>query len=155
MLGLIRIVLGFMLVWAFFDKLFGLGMPSGSDVAIINGGSPTEYYLSELIHGPLEGMWGALAGNVVVDILLMFGLITVGTCLMVGIASKLSTIGFVVMMIMMYCLCIPPADNPIFDYHIIYILAELSVYFLGGFSVMGVGGRWKELKIVKRYSVLE
>ena len=45
-LGLMRIVLGFMLVWAFLDKMFGLGFPSPSSAAVINGGSPTEYYLN-------------------------------------------------------------------------------------------------------------
>lgn len=51
-LATMRIVLGFMLVWAFFDKLIGLGRQTGEDAAVINGGSPTEYYLSELVKGP-------------------------------------------------------------------------------------------------------
>lgn len=111
-LGIVRIVLGFMFVWAFFDKLLGLGMLTTPENAIINGGSPTEYYLTQLVSGPFEGMWHAIAGNSIVDLLLMFGLIAVGVCMMVGVASKLSTAGSVVMMILMYMLCIPPQDKP-------------------------------------------
>ncbi|MGN0099270.1 MAG: hypothetical protein ACI38Y_08105 [Candidatus Methanomethylophilaceae archaeon] len=155
MLGLVRIVLGFMFVWAFFDKLLGLGMLTTSEAAIINGGSPTEYYLSQLVSGPFEGMWHALAGNAIVDFLLMFGLIAVGVCLMLGIASKLSTIGMVIMMALMYTLCVPPSDNPLVDYHILYILAALAVYFLNGFSYLGFEDKWRGLGIVKKIPLLE
>ena len=43
-LAVLRIVFGFMLIWAFFDKLLGLGMLTTPEAAIVNGGSPTEYY---------------------------------------------------------------------------------------------------------------
>ena len=43
MLGITRIILGFMFIWAFFDKLLGLGMLTTPEAAIINGGSPTAY----------------------------------------------------------------------------------------------------------------
>ncbi|MGN0138817.1 MAG: hypothetical protein ACI381_09455, partial [Candidatus Methanomethylophilaceae archaeon] len=85
----------------------------------------------------------------------MFGLIAVGACLMLGIASKLSTIGIVVMMALMFTLCIPPSDNPLVDYHIVYILTALAVYFLGGFSYLGLEDRWRELGIVKKLPILE
>lgn len=154
-LGIVRIVLGFMFVWAFFDKLLGLGMLTTPENAIINGGSPTEYYLTQLVSGPFEGMWHAIAGNGIVDLLLMFGLIAVGVCMMVGVASKLSTAGSVVMMILMYMLCIPPQDNPLVDYHIVYALASLAVFWLGGFSDLGLEDRWRELPLMKRFPILE
>lgn len=40
-LGILRIAMGWTMVWAFMDKLFGLGFPSTPDVTMINGGSPT------------------------------------------------------------------------------------------------------------------
>ena len=40
-LSVMRIVLGFMLIWAFFDKLLGLGRLTDKSNAMINGGSPT------------------------------------------------------------------------------------------------------------------
>lgn len=154
LLGILRIILGFMFVWAFADKLFGLNMLTAPGDGMIDGGSPTEYYLSQLVSGPFEGLWNALAGNMFIDLLLMFGLIAVGGAMMLGIASKLSTIGFVIMAAMMYTLCIPPSDNPLVDYHIVYILASLSIYLLGGFKVLSLDDRWRELWIVKRFPIL-
>ena len=154
-LGILRIAMGWTMVWAFMDKLFGLGFPSTPDVAMINGGSPTEYYLTYLVDGPFEGIWNSLAGNAVVDWLLMFGLIAVGVSMMLGIASKLSTVGFVVMMALMFALEVPPADNPLIDYHIIYIIAALAVYWLGGYGHLGLQERWSELAIVRRLPILE
>ena len=154
-LGLMRIVLGFMLVWAFLDKMFGLGFPSPSSAAVINGGSPTEYYLNVLVEGPFEGIYHALAGNAFVDFLLLAGLLAVGSAMMLGIASKLATVGSVVMMALMFTLCIPPSDNPLVDYHIVYIVASLAIYFLNGFSYIGLEDRWRELGIVKKLPILE
>ena len=149
-LGIVRIVLGFMFIWAFFDKLLGLGMRTTPEAAVINGGSPTAFYLSQMVSGPFEEMWNALAGNAFIDFLLMFGLLAVGACLVLGIASKLSTIGIVIMMALMFTLCIPPLD-----YHIVYILTALAVYFLNGFSYIGLEDRWRELGIVKKLPILE
>ena len=132
-LGILRIAMGWTMVWAFMDKLFGLGFPSTHDVAMINGGSPTEYYLTYLVDGPFEGIWNSLAGNAVVDWLLMFGLI----------------------LALMFALEVPPADNPLIDYHIIYIIAALAVYWLGGYGHLGLQGRWSELPIVRRLPILE
>ena len=154
-LSIMRIVLGFMLIWAFFDKLIGLDRLTTKSNAMINGGSPTEYYLSSLVDGPFEGMWNALAGNQFVDILLMFGLLAVGTALMLGIASRLATIGMVIMMSLMYTLCIPPSDNILVDYHIVYICGILAIYWLGGFERIGLKRFWDQLPVVKDVPILQ
>lgn len=153
-LGILRIVLGFMLIWAFLDKLLGLGMPTTPDAAMINEGSPTEYYLSHLVSGPFEGIYSSLAGNPVLDILLMAGLLLVGVAMILGVASRLSTVGMCVMMALMFSLEIPPDDNPFVDYHIVYILASIAIYYLGGYGALGLGERWSELSIVKKFPIL-
>lgn len=154
-LAVLRIVLGFMLVWAFFDKLLGLGMLTTPEMAVINGGSPTEYYLSELVSGVFAGMFHAIAGNAVVDFLLMAGLILVGLGLMLGIASKLSTVGLCIMMALMYMMSVPPSDNPIVDYHIVYILAVVTVYWLGGFETISLNRWYCRIGIVNRWRILQ
>ena len=154
-LSVMRIVLGFMLIWAFFDKLLGLGRLTDKSNAMINGGSPTEYYLGELVKGPFEGMWNALAGNQFVDLLLMFGLLAVGSALMLGIASRLSVIGMTVMMALMYTLCIPPSDNILVDYHIVYICGILAIYWLGGFDRMSLKRYWNGLPVVRDVPILQ
>ena len=154
-LGILRIVLGFMLIWAFLDKLLGLGMPTTPEAAMINGGSPTEYYLSNLVSGPLEGFYSSLAGNPALDLLLMAGLLLVGAAMILGVTSRLSTVGMCVMMFLMYLLAVPPSDNPLVDYHIAYILAMTAIYLLGGFDRLSVNGRWSELGIVRRFPILQ
>ena len=44
-LATLRISLGSIFLWAFLDKMFGLGYATSSEDAWINGGSPTEGYL--------------------------------------------------------------------------------------------------------------
>lgn len=153
-LAVLRIVLGFMLIWAFFDKLLGLGMLTTPEMAIINGGSPTEYYLSELVTGVFADLFRPLAGNPVVYFLLMAGLLLVGIGLMAGVASKLSTIGMSVMMALMYMMAVPPSDNPLVDYHIVYIIAVVAIYYLGGFESISVYKWYSELSIVDRFAIL-
>ena len=154
-LAVLRIVFGFMLIWAFFDKLLGLGMLTTPEAAIVNGGSPTEYYLSELVSGVFADFFHGHAGNPVLDFLLMAGLLVVGVALLAGFASRLTTVGMCVMMFLMYLLAVPPADNPLVDYHIAYILAMTAIYLLGGFDRLSVNGRWSELGIVRRFPILQ
>lgn len=53
-LAALRITTGFVFLRAFFDKLFGLGYATKSANAWINGGSPTEGFLSRVAVGPFE-----------------------------------------------------------------------------------------------------
>ena len=153
-LALLRIVFGFMMVWAFLDKLLGLGMLTSPEAAVINGGSPTEYYLTELVSGVFADFWHIFAGNPMVDFLLIAGLLLVGVALVAGIASRLATVGMCVMMLMMYTLSVPPSDNPLVDYHIAYILGMVAVYCLGGFDRLSLNGWWSELGVIRRFPVL-
>lgn len=153
-LGIGRIILGFLLTWAFLDKLLGLGMKTPPSMAVINGGSPTEYYLNNLTSGIFEPMWHTLAGNAVVDTLLMAGLILVGLGLMFGVASKLSTIGFIAMMILMFTLNLPPEDNPLFSHNILYLILCLAIYCFNGFRIYGLHDHWMEIPLVKNKPLL-
>ncbi len=40
------------------------------------------------------------------------------------------------------------------DYHIVYILAMLAIYYLGGFDYISLNGRWKTVGIVRRLWIL-
>ena len=91
----------------------------------------------------------------VTPFVLMFGLLAVGTALMLGIASRLATIGMAIMMLMMYTLVLPPSDNILVDYHIVYICGILAIYWLGGFDRISLNGYWKELPVVKDYQILQ
>ena len=51
----LRLALGWMFLWAFLDKMFGLGHETAAEDAWINGGSPTEGFLAFAAAGPFAG----------------------------------------------------------------------------------------------------
>src|SRR5690348_5433065 len=51
-LAMLRIALGWIFLWAFLDKLFGLGHETTEKAAWINGGSPTKGFLANAATGP-------------------------------------------------------------------------------------------------------
>jgi hypothetical protein len=76
--ALIRVSIGLIFLWAFFDKLLGLGYSTPAARSWLNGGSPTKGYLGSS-EGPLAGFYKAIAGHPATDALFMAGLLMVGT----------------------------------------------------------------------------
>ena len=58
--------MGFIFLWAFLDKTFGLGVATPADKAWIAGGSPTTGFLSNAVQGPFATFFNSLAGVPVV-----------------------------------------------------------------------------------------
>src|SRR5436190_12389823 len=80
----LRLSLGWVFLWAFLDKLFGLGHETTSKAAWINGGNPTKGFLSHA-EGPFAGFYKSLAGDAWVNWLFMLGLAAIGVALIAGI----------------------------------------------------------------------
>src|SRR3989344_489551 len=80
----LRLVMGLIFLWAFVDKLFGLGFATKSENSWLNGGSPTSGYLLNATHGPFAEFFKSLAGVAVVDWLFMVGLLFVGLTLLIN-----------------------------------------------------------------------
>ena len=59
-LSVSRILIGLVFLWAFFDKLFGLGFATTADKSWLSGGSPTTGFLSH-VQGPFADVFNALA----------------------------------------------------------------------------------------------
>ncbi len=127
-MSLVRICLGFIFLWAFADKTFGLGFATPITKAWINGGSPTSGFLSFATKGPFASMFQSLSGNHVVDVLFMAGLLFVGVTLMFNFWIKWGSIAGFLMVVLMYLAVLPPENNPVIDDHIIY--AIIFVYFI-------------------------
>ena len=149
-----RILLGWMFIWGFLDKMFGLGFETPSGSGVIDGGSPSSF-VTYVSGGVFEGLFDSLAGNTIVDFLLMAGLLILGVTLIVGIASKLTTIFSIVFTVVMFCLCVPPTDNPLIDYHIMLAVGIAIVYFFNGFEYISLNEKWKSTKIVEMFPILE
>src|SRR3989344_2102150 len=101
-LGLLRLVMGFIFLWAFLDKLLGLGFATTAEKAWLVGGSPTTGFLSFAVHGPLTNFFNSLAGVPLIDYLFMLGLLFLGVSFMLGIFMRLASIGAVIMFSLMY-----------------------------------------------------
>ncbi len=118
----LRIVMGLIFLWAFFDKLLGLGFATKTESAWINGGSPTYGFLTHGTKGPFAEFFQSLAGIAVVDWLFMLGLLGVGVALVFNRYVKWGALAGSVMLFLMYVATFPPTNNPLLDDHLVYIL---------------------------------
>ncbi len=152
--AVLRLSLGWVFLWAFLDKLFGLGFATEAGKGWIDGGSPTAGFLSFGTSGPLAGFYSGLAGNAAVDWLFMLGILAIGLPLMLGIGVRLAASIGVVMLLMMYSALLGPANNPILDDHIIYALIMLGLVISPG-DHLSLARRWGKTKLVSKFPVLK
>jgi thiosulfate dehydrogenase (quinone) large subunit len=146
----LRIALGWIFLWAFLDKLFGLGFSTASDKSWINGGSPTKGFLGNAVSGPFEGLYHSIAGAAWADVLFMIALLAVGTALILGIGLRVAAVAGGLLLVMMWTAVLPPENNPVMDDHLIYagVLAVLALTAAG--DTLGLGKQWANLPIVQR-----
>jgi thiosulfate dehydrogenase [quinone] large subunit len=146
-----RILIGFIFLWAYFDKLFGLGFATKSAKAWVNGGSPTMGFLKG-VDGPFASMFHTLAGQGWVDALFMIGLLGIGLSLVLGVAVRLGATAGSLLLLMMWMASLPMTSNPLIDEHIIYIAAIVTVCFGLNQQKWSLAGWWRQLAFVKSNS---
>lgn len=125
----LRFVMSFIFLWAFFDKVFGLGFATTADKAWIHGASPTAGFLAFATKGPFADIFHSLAGIAIIDWMFMLGLLFVGLTLLFNKFVKWGCAAGCVMMFLMYLSLLLPANNPIIDEHIVYILVLMLIAF--------------------------
>ncbi|WP_373321738.1 hypothetical protein [Micromonospora okii] len=147
----IRIALGWTFLWAFLDKLFGLGHETAAKSAWINGGSPTKGFLAFGAAGPFKGLYSGIAGAAWADWLFMIGLAAIGMALLLGIGVRVAAVAGGLLLVMMWTAVLPPENNPFMDDHLIYaaVLAVLALTSAG--DTLGLGRAWKRLTVVRRF----
>ncbi|MCA2219300.1 hypothetical protein LDL48_41610 [Wangella sp. NEAU-J3] len=146
----LRLALGWVFLWAFIDKLFGLGYATKAENAWIDGGSPTKGFLGNAVKGPFEGFYHSFAGAAWADWLFMIGLAGIGIALIAGVAMRIATTAGAVLLVAMWTAVLPPENNPFMDDHLIYagLLAVLALTAAG--ETLGLGKYWTSLPIVQR-----
>jgi thiosulfate dehydrogenase [quinone] large subunit len=166
-LAVLRIAFGITFLWAFLDKTFALGFHTGYDqegnldrfgpAAWINGGSPTEGFLSFGVpeDNPFKDVFNNMAGQAWVDWLFMIGLLGIGITLLFGVGMKIGTISGAVMYALMYLAVIPLENNPVVDDHLIGVI--VMVVLLLGYAgrTWGFGRQWENTELVRKYPVLQ
>lgn len=155
-IGVLRILVGWVFLWAFLDKTFGLGFATAKENAWILGNSPTTGYLLHATKGPFAGFFQSLAGNPIVDWLVMLGFLGVGVALILGVGVRIAGYSGAAMMILFYLAgAILPEHNPIVDDHIIYAVLLLLFAFMKSGDWLGFGKRWSSTDLVKKYPILK
>ena len=153
--GISRILLGWVFLWAFLDKTFGLGFATASSRSWINGGSPTTFYLSNVSGGIFEGFYSSIAGNQIVDVIFMAALLLLGVALILGIGSRISAYGGGLLVLLLWSTQVPPTNNPFIDEHIIYLFLLFGLWRVKAGRTIGLGKWWSNTKIVDRFPWLE
>ncbi|WFE19693.1 hypothetical protein O7621_17360 [Solwaraspora sp. WMMD937] len=144
-----RLVLGFIFLWAFLDKLAGLGKSTPSERAWINGGSPTTGYLSN-VEGPFSGFFSGMAGQAWADWLFMVGLLGIGVALILGVGMWVAAVSGSLLLTLMWLASLPIATNPFLDDHLVYGLVLLGLAATGAGLRYGLGSWWWNLPLVRR-----
>jgi thiosulfate dehydrogenase (quinone) large subunit len=155
-LAALRIGFGLTFLWAFFDKLLALGFSTGraedgsidrfGDAAWINGGSPTEGFLTFGADGPFKSFYNDIAGSAWADALFMLGLLGIGITLTLGIGMRLGTTAGALLYVLMWTVVLHD-----------HLLGALTLVVLAGFhagDVWGLGRSWKATLLVRRLPVL-
>ncbi|KQV67852.1 hypothetical protein ASC64_11665 [Nocardioides sp. Root122] len=165
-LATLRIAYGVTFLWAFLDKTFALGFHTGYDqegtldrfgpAAWINGGSPTEGFLSFGVpaDNPFHGFFTGLAGHAIVDWLFMLGLLGIGVTLLLGVGMRIGAAAGALMYAFMYAASLPLENNPVVDDHLVGIIV-MAVLALGAAgTTWGLGRWWNRTEVVENYPVL-
>lgn len=172
-LAALRIAFGVTFLWAFFDKLLGLGFATGAvidpesgartgidfmakDQAWLNGGSPTEGFLSFGVpaHNPFHDTFASMAGATWADWLFMAGLLGIGLTMTFGFAVRLGALSGAVLYLLMWVASWPLENNPVVDDH---LLGAISMVVLGlalAGDTWGLGKVWARMPLVHRFPIL-
>lgn len=154
-----RLAMGFIFLWAFLDKTFGLHYATGAAVAEgtpslawIDGGTPSQGFMENATVGPLQDFYASIASPFT-DWLFMLGLLGIGVAVMLGIGLRISAVAGSLMMLLMWAAEWPflqGSNNPVIDYHIIYALVLIVCAVVLAGDTWGLGRRWAQLPVVRK-----
>jgi thiosulfate dehydrogenase [quinone] large subunit len=163
-LAALRIAFGLVFLWAFFDKLLALGFATGKtvdpatgtetvdrfgDAAWINGGSPTEGFLTYGTKGPFADFYQSFAGDAWADWLFMIGLLGIGLTLTLGMGMRVGTAAGAVLYVLMWTAYLPPDNNPVLDDHILGALSMIVLGLTAAGTTWGLGNWWNRTALVR------
>lgn len=179
-MGLLRLSMGWIFLWAFLDKAFALGFSTGrvvneetgastidffGDAAWINGGSPTAGVLGFAMKGPFTDFYQTITGFQMteagptsaawVDWVYMGSMLFIGLALILGIGVKLASIGGIVWMAIFYtATSIWPEFNPFVDDHVVQVLVLAALFLANAGIYLGLGKVWQRTELVKKHPIL-
>lgn len=114
-LFVLRVSLGWFFLFAGYSKLTQVG-----------GFSAKQFLLS--LHGPFSQFYLPMAGNPIVDNLVIWGEILIGICLILGVLVRFASFWGIIMMLLFYFAEYPPQHSFIINDQLIYVL--VLMYFI-------------------------
>lgn len=149
-----RLALGWTFLWAFVDKLVGLGFATPAAKAWVDGGHPTQGFLKGAT-GPFGGFYHSIAGAAWADWLFMIGLVAIGTALLLGIGMRIAAASGALLLVLMWSALLPLENNPFIDDHIVYAIVLIGLALAHAGDTFGLGRRWAGTALVGRYPILK
>jgi thiosulfate dehydrogenase (quinone) large subunit len=150
LLAVLRIAFGLVFLWAFIDKVFGLGFSTKPESAWINGGNPTYGYLSKGASGPFANFYHALAPQTWVTWLFMIALLAIGIALLLGIGLRITAVAGGLLYLMMWTVALPPTTNPIIDDHILGLISLAVLAATSAGLTWGLSKQWRAIPFVAK-----
>jgi thiosulfate dehydrogenase [quinone] large subunit len=151
----LRLSLGWVFLWAFLDKAFGLGRGTAGKDAWFSGGSPTNGFLAFGTKGPFKDVYQGIAGQSWADVLFMVGLLGIGVALIAGVAMRIAAGSGALLLVLMWTAVLPPDNNPFMDDHLVYAMILVVLAAIGAGRTLGLGRTWEQLPVVKDNSWLK
>jgi thiosulfate dehydrogenase [quinone] large subunit len=148
-----RISIGFVFLWAFVDKLFGLGFATPAERAWTAGGAPTAGFLSG-VEGPFGSFFQSMSGQVWADWLFMAGLLGIGVALIAGVAMRIAAASGALLLVFMWMASLPLENNPFMDDHLVYAMVLVLLAAMRAGDTAGLGAQWRQLPVVRDYALL-
>ncbi len=153
--NVLRVFLSAVFLWAFFDKVFGLGFATDPTHSWLQGISPTAKYLQFGAKGIFAPFFHVLSGNPIIDLLFMLGLFLVGMSLLLGVGIRVACISGSFLLFLIYLSSFPPMNNPLIDEHIVYIVVLVGILVRSSHQSFGLSKKWSQTPFVKKYPLLK
>jgi thiosulfate dehydrogenase [quinone] large subunit len=174
-MGALRLLAGWVFLWAFLDKLLALGFSTGrvldettgatlkidffGDAAWINGASPAAGVVGFALKGPFADNIQTIAGYQMtqagpqvagwVDWVYMLSMLLIGLGLITGVLTRIAAVGGIVWMGIFYAAtAIWPEHNPFLDEHVLYAVVLVGVILANAGRYWGFGKIWQRIPYV-------
>lgn len=159
--AIIRLMMGWIFMWPFLDKLLGLGWATAKGSGYFENDSTVTFgYLKFGTVGPFADLFAGMAENAFVEFLFMFGLLGIGLSLLLGMGVRIGGYSGFAMLMLMYISALPMfarnegVHNPFLDDHIIYGVLCLALAHLPSGDTWGLGKWWRKQSFVEKYPFL-
>jgi len=178
--GVLRLAMGWIFLWSFLDRFFGLGFstcritarvaedPSQvggidylCDDSFMQGGSAVYNFLTFNAARSHTGDWFSwmapadAATQNVWDLIFMLALLGAGVALLLGVLVRVAAIGAAILLVFIHLAALVwPAGNPFLTYQLVYAIVLVGIAVADAGRFLGVGRWWTSLPVVERAPLL-